>query len=224
MSNKGEQYGPGWAYVALMVHEDGEIHAVGGDRRGDDPDADLPYIGLERLEALMGQQQSGFSCAKRAADPQNEFAACNQWCGDSQRCMTGFDTAKFFRHVDAILGMDGWQRENSTFGAREATPELMAAIRAVNEIEEKTRRPMFSALSEHKQITNAPEVSSEHIQALAKMCGLIPSHTTAEWVSSLVRFVRVVLDNNSVQEAFVRANAALLAASPADQVEDGRDG
>ena len=69
-------------------------------------------------------------------------------------------------------------------------------------------------LSEHKQVTNAPEVSSELIQELARMCGLIPSHTTAEWVSTLVRFVRVVLDNNSVQEAFVRANAGLLAVSP----------
>lgn len=69
-------------------------------------------------------------------------------------------------------------------------------------------------LSEHKQVTNAPEVSSELIQELARMCGLIPSHTTAEWVSTLVRFVRVVLDNNSVQEAFVRANTGLLAVSP----------
>lgn len=158
---------------------------------------------------------SGFSCEKRAADPQNESATCVKWCGDSQRCVTGFDTAKFFRHIDMILSMDMEQREQSTFGAREATPELLAAIRAVNGIEEKTRRSMFGALSEHKQCTKAPEVSSELIQELAKMCGLIPSHTTAEWVSTLVRFVRVVLDNNSVQEAFVRANAGLLSASPA---------
>ena len=53
MSKKGEQYGPGWAYVALMVHENGEIHAVGGDTRGDDPDADLLLIGLERLDVML---------------------------------------------------------------------------------------------------------------------------------------------------------------------------
>lgn len=28
-----------------------------------------------------------FSCAKRAADPSNEFAACPQWCGDSKKCL-----------------------------------------------------------------------------------------------------------------------------------------
>ena len=167
---------------------------------------------------------SGFSCEKRAADPQNESATCVKWCGDSQRCVTGFDTAKFFRHIDMILSMDMEQREQSTFGAREATPELLAAIRAVNGIEEKTRRSMFGALSEHKQCTKAPEVSSELIQELAKMCGLIPSHTTAEWVSTLVRFVRVVLDNNSVQEAFVRANAGLLSVSSATTTVDPVEG
>lgn len=134
MNTKGEQYGPGWAYIALMVHENGEIHAVGGDRRGDDPDADLPYIGLERIDALL--------------------------------------SSKGKTHI---------------------------------------------TLSEHKQVTQPPEVSSELIRELARMCGLIPAHTTAEWVSALVRFVRVVLDNNSVQEAFVRANAGLLATSaPSD--------
>lgn len=79
------------------------------------------------------------------------------------------------------------------------------------------------ALSEHKQVTNAPEVSSELIQELARMCGLVPSHTTAEWVSTLVRFVRVVLDNNSVQEAFVRANAGLLSVSSAVMTDEQID-
>ena len=78
-------------------------------------------------------------------------------------------------------------------------------------------------LSEHKQVTNAPEVSSELIRELARMCGLIPSHTTAEWVSTLVRFVRVVLDNNSVQEAFVRANAGLLSVSSAAMTDEQID-
>lgn len=82
---------------------------------------------------------------------------------------------------------------------------------------------MLTPLSEHKQCTKAPEVSSELIQELAKMCGLIPSHTTAEWVSTLVRFVRVVLDNNSVQEAFVRANAGLLSVSSAAMTDEQID-
>lgn len=107
------------------------------------------------------ERRSGFSCAKRAADPQNEFAACRQWCGDSQHCISGFDTAKFFRHVDAILSMDMEQREQSTFGAREATPELLAAVRAVNEIEEKTRHALLAPppAAELERPTQAPEKS-----------------------------------------------------------------
>jgi len=30
---------------------------------------------------------SNYSCAKRAADPSNEFAACRQHCGDDAKCM-----------------------------------------------------------------------------------------------------------------------------------------
>jgi hypothetical protein len=29
---------------------------------------------------------AAFSCAKRAADPSNEFAACRKWCGDCENC------------------------------------------------------------------------------------------------------------------------------------------
>ena len=54
--------------------------------------------------------------------------------------------------------------------------------------------------------TNAPDVSREHIIALAKLCNVIGAYTTAEWVGAVVGFVRVVLDNPAVQEAFVRAN------------------
>ena len=28
-----------------------------------------------------------YSCANRAADPTNEYAACRQWCGNSQTCL-----------------------------------------------------------------------------------------------------------------------------------------
>lgn len=97
-------------------------------------------------------KHSGFSCAKRATDPQNESAACQQWCGNSQRCITGFDTAKFFRHVDTILSMDIEQREQSTFGAKDATPELLAAIRAVGKVEDAcAKSALRAALPERKK-------------------------------------------------------------------------
>ncbi len=28
-----------------------------------------------------------FVCAKRAADPSNEHAACRQWCGNAETCL-----------------------------------------------------------------------------------------------------------------------------------------
>lgn len=75
--------------------------------------------------------------------------------------------------------------------------------------------------------TNDPCVSSEHIEAIAKVCKIIPSYTTVEYVARIVGFGHVLLADKSVQEAFVRANSHLLrtdAAQPpavAGAVPDG---
>lgn len=112
----------------------------------------LAAPGMVADSAGEAVKHSGFSCAKRATDPQNESAACQQWCGNSQRCITGFDTAKFFRHVDTILSMDIEQREQSTFGAKDATPELLAAIRAVGKVEDAcAKSALRAALPERKK-------------------------------------------------------------------------
>ena len=58
--------------------------------------------------------------------------------------------------------------------------------------------------------TNDPSVSSEHIKEIAKVCGLIPSHTTQELVDRVVGFGHVLLRDKAVQEKFVEANAHLL--------------
>lgn len=58
--------------------------------------------------------------------------------------------------------------------------------------------------------TNDPCVSSEHIEAIAKVCKIIPSYTTVEYVARIVGFGHVLLADKSVQEAFVRANSHLL--------------
>lgn len=58
--------------------------------------------------------------------------------------------------------------------------------------------------------TNDPCVSSEHIEAIAKVCKIIPSYTTVEYVDRIVGFGHVLLADKSVQEAFVRANSHLL--------------
>jgi hypothetical protein len=79
------------------------------------------------------------------------------------------------------------------------------------------------ALSELKQVTQAPEVSKEHIVALAKMCNVIGAYTTAEWVDAIVGFVRVVLNDNAVQGAFVRANSAILSRASSSRAEVERD-
>ena len=63
--------------------------------------------------------------------------------------------------------------------------------------------------------TNEPRISREHIEDLARLCGIIKRHTTAEWVDLVVRFVWVVLCDKSVQEKFVMANAHLLYPRPA---------
>ena len=62
--------------------------------------------------------------------------------------------------------------------------------------------------------TNDPCVSSEHIEAIAKACRIIPSHTTVEYVARIVGFGHVLLADKSVQEAFVRANSHLLRTDP----------
>lgn len=58
--------------------------------------------------------------------------------------------------------------------------------------------------------TNDPNVSDEHIKAIAKACGLIPSYTTRELVDRVVGFGHVLLRDKAVQEKFVEANAHLL--------------
>lgn len=63
--------------------------------------------------------------------------------------------------------------------------------------------------------TNDPCVSGEHIEAIAKVCKITPSYTTAEYVASIVGFGHVLLADKSVQEAFVRANSHLLRTDPA---------
>lgn len=32
-------------------------------------------------------KMEAYSCAKRAADPGNEHAACRQWCGNAETCL-----------------------------------------------------------------------------------------------------------------------------------------
>lgn len=63
--------------------------------------------------------------------------------------------------------------------------------------------------------TNDPCVSGEHIEAIAKVCKIIPSYTTTENVARIVGFGHVLLADKSVQEAFVRANSHLLRTDPA---------
>ncbi len=62
--------------------------------------------------------------------------------------------------------------------------------------------------------TNDPCVSGKHIEAIAKVCKIIPSYTTAEYVARIVGFGHVLLADKSVQEAFVRANSHLLRTDP----------
>lgn len=47
-----ESYGKEWVEVRLMVHEDGEVHCIGGERVSDTGDA--PYRGAERLKKHWG--------------------------------------------------------------------------------------------------------------------------------------------------------------------------
>ena len=75
------------------------------------------------------------------------------------------------------------------------------------------------ALSELKQVTQAPDVSKEHLVALAKLCKIIGAYTTAELVAAIVGYARVVLNDNAVQEAFVRANAGLLSRASSPRAE-----
>ena len=58
--------------------------------------------------------------------------------------------------------------------------------------------------------TNAPSISNEHIKACAKVAGLIGNWSTAEVDERIAGFARVLLCNQAVQEAFLKANAHLL--------------
>lgn len=53
--------------------------------------------------------------------------------------------------------------------------------------------------------TAAPEISNNHLLALANKCGLIGAFTTKELNDRVVGYARVVLNDVAVQEAFVRA-------------------
>jgi hypothetical protein len=53
-----ESYPAGWAKVSLAINKDTkEVHVLGGDREGQDPnsdkDGDGPYIGWEILKSMM---------------------------------------------------------------------------------------------------------------------------------------------------------------------------
>lgn len=50
-----ERYPKDWKRVELMVSPTGEFHAVGGDR--EPGDGDMPYPGMERLKARLGDPQ-----------------------------------------------------------------------------------------------------------------------------------------------------------------------
>ncbi len=56
-----------------------------------------------------------YSCAKRAADPTNEAAACRQWCGNAGTCLR---TSEDEPLVDTMMRF---------YGA--ATPEMQAYLR-----------------------------------------------------------------------------------------------
>jgi len=45
-----ERYPDGWVRVELMISPDGEMHAIGGDRK--EGLGDQPYIGLERMKTI----------------------------------------------------------------------------------------------------------------------------------------------------------------------------
>ncbi|BAO88964.1 hypothetical protein [Caballeronia cordobensis] len=69
-----------------------------------------------------------------------------------------------------------------------------------------------TVISELKQVTQTPDVSYEHLFALAKMCGLIGPYSIKEVNDRIIGYARVVLNDNAVQEAFVRANEHVLSA------------
>jgi len=60
-------------------------------------------------------KMEAYSCAKRAADPSNEQAACRQWCGNAETCLrTGGEETL----MDTMVRF---------YGA--ATPEMQAYLR-----------------------------------------------------------------------------------------------
>ncbi len=61
--NRPEHYPKDWALVCVMVSPLGTIHAIGGDRAPGDPSADLPYIGLERIDAKFVSVATDLSTA-----------------------------------------------------------------------------------------------------------------------------------------------------------------
>ena len=89
---------------------------------------------------------TGFSCAKRADDPSNEFAACGRWCENSSTCPStashaspGFDFKKFYRYVDILSDMSEEERDSAGSGVYPLSPELNTAVHAVNQTETRVR-------------------------------------------------------------------------------------
>ena len=61
-------------------------------------------------------KMKAYSCAKRAADPSNEHAACRQWCGNAETCLRTDDSEEAL--------MEAMERFYGT-----ATPEMQAYLR-----------------------------------------------------------------------------------------------
>lgn len=105
------------------------------------------HMGEPVVAAPAPAAQAAYSCAKRAADPSNEFAACRQWCGDADSCLNSgiapkaeFDLKKFRRYVDILSGMSEEERESAGSGVYPLSPELIAASQAVNQTETRVRK------------------------------------------------------------------------------------
>ena len=97
---------------------------------------------------------------------------------------------------------------NGEYDANEAIKQIHAdcgeAVKTITAI----RSHLDNTKDEEPMATSTPEVSREHLIAIAEMCGILGNYRTREMVDAVVGYARVVLNDVAVQEAFVRANPA----------------
>jgi hypothetical protein len=115
---------------------------------------------------------AAFACAKRAADPSNQLAACRQWCGDRGTCPgTALDRETVRRYVESLERMGDDDADDFASMGWTITPELLEAGRIVQEC--KAAKRAADARQAFAEIRTSREAAATAAQPPQTSLGLL---------------------------------------------------